>query len=256
MVKKEAYRVLVVDPSVETGALTTVHLELKGYKPFYLESWNNADRILKTEGYHAVVTEWFDSFTGHPDVMKWFQEQCVPVFLLTEKDPAHLIPDWKERGFSGVFMKRHKMDLFKSLEKALEFPASHHHVSKPSVTRHVLIIDDSATTRGFVRRALEAGKKEWVIREAEDGRSALGEMTQKKVDLIITDMDMPGMDGHTFLSLIYHNPVLRQKPIIILSGGITEELVQKHAHQGNLCFLRKPSSQQEILENVERMLQE
>ena len=105
-----------------------------------------------------------------------------------------------------------------------------------------------------MRRALESSIEDLVIREAEDGRSALAEMTQKKVDLIITDLEMPGMDGHTFLRLVRNNPVLKQKPIIILSASFHSALVNELEKEPLVRLLRKPSTPTEIREAVRQML--
>jgi CheY-like chemotaxis protein len=87
-----------------------------------------------------------------------------------------------------------------------------------------LIIDDSPTVRGLLRRLLEGEMPGCRVREAAEGRAAIHELTQGKVDLIITDLQMPGMDGHRLMSVLKGNPLLRRKPVIVLSSSITEEL--------------------------------
>jgi CheY-like chemotaxis protein len=73
-----------------------------------------------------------------------------------------------------------------------------------------------------------------------DGRHAIGEMARKRVDLIVTDLDMPGMDGVTFLGMLIGNPILRNKPVLVLSGHVTPEIRQRFKDCPNIRFLVKP----------------
>jgi CheY-like chemotaxis protein len=95
-----------------------------------------------------------------------------------------------------------------------------------------------------------------VIREAGDGRVALTEMTKKKVDVIITDLQMPNMDGRTFLRMIRKNPLLKAKPIIVLSSDITPELIAEHKDDIYIRFLAKPAKEHEIIAAVRAFLPE
>ena len=66
--------------------------------------------------------------------------------------------------------------------------------------QRILIVDDSATSRMIVRRCFEiAGFKESAYLEAEDGLKAVSLLDKKKVDLILTDLKMPKMDGQIFI---------------------------------------------------------
>jgi len=84
------------------------------------------------------------------------------------------------------------------------------------------------------------------VREAEDGRQAMSEMSNKRVDLIVTDLQMPGMDGQTFLKILHRNPVLKYKPVLVLSGSFTSQLKEELKAYPTVRTLAKPSSEEEI----------
>lgn len=110
----------------------------------------------------------------------------------------------------------------------------------------ILVIDDSATTRGLLKRALLAVLPDCTVREAADGKSAIHELTQGKVDLITTDLEMPGVDGHRFLETLKGNPLLRRKKVLVFSSAITKELQARFSDNPNVAFLAKPASNEAI----------
>jgi CheY-like chemotaxis protein len=118
----------------------------------------------------------------------------------------------------------------------------------------ILIIDDSATTRGLLKKALVQGCPDCTVREAQDGRSAIHELTQGKVDLIISDLEMPGVDGHRFLETLQGNPLLRKKKVLVFSSAITPELIERHRDNPNVAFLNKPASSDNISKAVQDLL--
>jgi two-component system chemotaxis response regulator CheY len=117
-------------------------------------------------------------------------------------------------------------------------------------TRQILIIDDSRTFRGILRRTFEKAFPGDIVREAEDGKQALSQMTHQKVDLIVTDLEMPGMDGMTFLKHLKGNPLLAKKPVLVISGTISDGLRARASELLNVRFLKKPASPEEIIQQA------
>ena len=109
-------------------------------------------------------------------------------------------------------------------------------VEHPTLGRPVLVADDSSVARKQVQRALEAIGVECVL--AKDGREALNmllEMTKngpikEQIALVISDIEMPEMDGYTFTAEIRNNPNLKDLHVILhtsLSGVFNQAMVQK-----------------------------
>jgi CheY-like chemotaxis protein len=118
----------------------------------------------------------------------------------------------------------------------------------------ILVIDDSATTRGVLRRALQQIYPGCLVREAGDGKSAIRELTLGKVDLITTDLEMPGIDGHRFLETLRGNPLLRRKKVLVFSGAITVELKARYSDNPNVAFLSKPANNEQMAEAINTLM--
>ena len=83
----------------------------------------------------------------------------------------------------------------------------------------ILIVDDSATSRMIVRRCLEmAGYSDATFLEAADGALALDLLETNKVDLIVTDIKMPRMDGRTLVRKLQSNPITSDLPVLVVSS--------------------------------------
>lgn len=107
----------------------------------------------------------------------------------------------------------------------------------------IAIVDDSATARMFIRRCLEiAGFREAEIIEAENGRNALEQIRQAPVDLLLTDLTMPVMDGTTLLKWIKANPKLAAIPVLVVSSAGNPAKEQELLGLGAMAVLNKPVS--------------
>ncbi len=112
----------------------------------------------------------------------------------------------------------------------------------------ILVVDDSSAMRTLLRRVLQTEFKGWVIREMENGLDALQQKEYLlKLSLVITDMEMPGMDGKAFLERLQEDPLLKEKPVIMLSGGDFQGLKETHMDSKIIKFLEKPCGVGEII---------
>lgn len=253
-------RLLLVDPDKEVQDLLQRSLQPGDFEIVAVADWNEAQGRLRSDYPAAIVTEWFEELALDKGPLAQLAKTRVPCFLFSKKDPETFLPQWEKTGFKGAWPKSRKHRLFQALMElgysdiALDNTVPAAPSPKEQVPCNVLIIDDSPTVRGFIRRALESAFPQFVLREATDGRAALSEMTQKKVDLIFTDLDMPGMDGKTFLRLIRNNPILKTKPIIVLSGSVNQEVMDDLKNVNQIKVLRKPSSPAEIQGTAREML--
>jgi two-component system chemotaxis response regulator CheY len=129
-------------------------------------------------------------------------------------------------------------------------PASQAEAPLNSAERRVLVIEDSPTIRSFVRRTLTDRIAGVQVLESEDGRAALHMLSQEKVHCIITDLQMPGMDGWTFLHTLRQNPILKHKPVIVLSSAISATLRASYQADPWLRFVDKPATADQLLEAI------
>jgi two-component system chemotaxis response regulator CheB len=120
----------------------------------------------------------------------------------------------------------------------------------------VLVIDDSAFSRQTITRMLETSPLVEVVGVARDGEEALRKALELEPDLITLDLEMPRMDGFTFLRLVMAK---RPMPVMVISGRAGEEDVFKALDLGAVDFIAKPmaratpelqSIQQELIRKV------
>ena len=116
----------------------------------------------------------------------------------------------------------------------------------------VLVVDDSATVRKFVAASLNM--KGFRVVTAADGIEALERMPTEKFDLIITDLNMPDMDGYEFIRTVRESPEYRDIPIIVLSSMTDLKNKDLALEIGAIAFLEKPLSSEAIQREVFRFV--
>lgn len=124
----------------------------------------------------------------------------------------------------------------------------------PASVVNILVVEDSPVVRLYVRRVLESGVSGAQVLEAEDGKTALAAMKTQRIDLIITDLAMDGMDGGSFLHLLKKNAVLAKKPVLVLSGLIPQALREEYKGRTDVAFLAKPANATELLATAHQLL--
>ena len=118
--------------------------------------------------------------------------------------------------------------------------------------KRVMIVDDSATIRRFVMFALRARGLHVVT--AEDGQDALEKMAHSPVDLIITDLNMPKMDGFGLVRRIREDSEYGTLPVIILSSLSKTEDIDRGMDLGANAYLTKPFDESRIQYEVAKYL--
>lgn len=115
----------------------------------------------------------------------------------------------------------------------------------------VLIVDDSSVMRKIVERALrQAGLSLSRVIEAGSGREGLEALRQEKADLIVSDINMPNMDGLEFLRQIQGAGLARGAPIVMITTESGEEHVREALAAGAQGYIRKPFTPDQVRERV------
>ena len=116
----------------------------------------------------------------------------------------------------------------------------------------ILIADDSRTVRTMVRGALEADNYDLV--EVPDGRAALEAASTMDADLVITDVNMPEMDGLTLVKELRSRPAYRFTPILVLTTESGDDMKQRGREAGATGWLVKPFDAQRLRQTVSTVL--
>ena len=119
----------------------------------------------------------------------------------------------------------------------------------------VLIVDDSPAMRAFIRRVIQlSGFDLSSCFEASNGSEALEVLTHEWVDAILTDINMPVMDGEELLRRLSGNPMLNAIPVIVISTDATENRIGRMLHLGARGYLTKPFLPEALRTQLEETL--
>jgi two-component system, chemotaxis family, chemotaxis protein CheY len=119
------------------------------------------------------------------------------------------------------------------------------------MAKQILIVDDSASIRMVVGIALRGAGYEVI--EAKDGQDALNKLTGQKVNLIISDVNMPIMDGITFVKSVKQLPSYRFTPIIMLTTESDESKKREGQAAGAKAWVVKPFKPEQMLGAVQKL---
>ncbi|MBF0482207.1 MAG: response regulator [Desulfovibrionaceae bacterium] len=121
------------------------------------------------------------------------------------------------------------------------------------MAKRILIVDDSKTVRNLVAFIMK--KEGFKVIIAEDGLDGLEKLyTEEKVDLIISDINMPRMDGFTFIRTVREQEAYRDVPIVVLSTEGQEKDIQKGLGLGANLYMVKPAQPETMVKNVKMLL--
>ena len=120
----------------------------------------------------------------------------------------------------------------------------------------ILIVDDSSVMRKIVERSLrQAGLELMVVHEAGSGTDGLDLLRAKQVDLILSDINMPSMDGLEFLRQLRAQNLAPGVPVVMITTESSEEHVKQAILAGAQGYIRKPFTADQVKERVLPLLQ-
>ena len=120
----------------------------------------------------------------------------------------------------------------------------------------VLIVDDSPAMRSVIRRVLEmSGLPVDGCLEARHGAEALRIMLRNPIDVVLTDINMPVMDGEQFLSRIRKHDPFARIPVLVVSTDASHRRMQRMFELGASGYLSKPFFPETLRTEIERVLE-
>ncbi|MDG5469906.1 response regulator [Deltaproteobacteria bacterium IMCC39524] len=118
----------------------------------------------------------------------------------------------------------------------------------------ILIVDDSETVRQVLKLAL--GNAGYQVVEAEDGFDALTKLSGAQIDMLITDLNMPNMDGLELIKKVREEGKHRFTPIVMLTTESSEEKKKAGREAGASGWIVKPFKPEQLLKVVKMVLGE
>ncbi|MFB4204966.1 Alkaline phosphatase synthesis transcriptional regulatory protein PhoP [wastewater metagenome] len=119
------------------------------------------------------------------------------------------------------------------------------------MTKTILIVDDSASIRQVVATTLRGANYDVI--EAGDGQAALEKLTGQRVHLVISDVNMPRLDGIGFLKALRGNTAYRFTPVMMLTTESSDTRKAEGRAAGARAWLVKPFQPQQLLDAVAKL---
>lgn len=120
------------------------------------------------------------------------------------------------------------------------------------MSKTILIVDDSASLRQVVNIALTGAG--YSVIEASDGKDALTKLDGRKVHLIISDVNMPNMDGISFVKAAKQMPLYKFTPVIMLTTEAGEAKMNEGKLAGVKAWVVKPFQPAQMLTAVSKLI--
>ncbi len=115
----------------------------------------------------------------------------------------------------------------------------------------VLIVDDSAAIRKILQRVLrQADVPLGSVFEASDGLEALETLRREKIGLVLSDINMPNMDGLEFLTRVKAEAIWKDLPVVMVSTEGSQNKVLEAVERGAIGYVRKPFTADQIKEKL------
>jgi len=120
--------------------------------------------------------------------------------------------------------------------------------------KSVLIVEDSATTRAMIRAVIEDMEEDFTALEASTGFEALKLLPQGSFDLIITDINMPDVNGLELIHFVKTNPNYQHIPMVIVTTERSSEDKDRGLSLGASAYITKPFTSEQLQEVIAKIL--
>lgn len=173
--------------------------------------------------------------------------QQIPIVILSSLDSEKHVREGYKAGASTYISKAQAKDsLIETIETVLQKTTFQR-------GRLILVVDDSLTVRTLVEKGLKEVGFEVV--KAENGQEAFNLLTNgARPDLILSDIDMPVMNGEEFCRSVHSNPVLAAIPFLVLSANNDRPIMRRMLQIGADAYLVKPFNVDQLVITVEKLL--
>jgi two-component system chemotaxis response regulator CheY len=121
------------------------------------------------------------------------------------------------------------------------------------LTKSILIVEDSTTTRALIRAVIEE-MGDFNTVEASSGFEALKLLPTQEFNLVITDINMPDINGLELISFMKNNPKYSHLPLIIVSTERSEEDKKRGMALGAMAYITKPFKAHELQEVIKQAI--
>lgn len=248
-VEKSSHRILVVDDSSTVRTVLRRELEqmgaivseaCDGYQGF--ETANSGE-------FDLIITDVEMPRMNGYALCERLKNQCkdsTPILMLSSRDQEEDIERGFKVGAAGYLSKfSAKRELSERIQEILD-------TRSLLKGRTILVVDDSSSTRNVIQKALR--KAGFDVIPAENGKRALEILKQTRPDMILSDLNMPELDGLGLCRNVHADEDLRQIPFIIMSSDGDRATMRRSLQFGAVAYLVKPFNVEQLVVTAERFL--
>jgi len=243
-------RVLVVDDSSFIRKALAHQLEEIDIEVVLAGSGKEALAHASTEDFDLIITDVdmpnMNGLELCAKLKETPQSQHVPVIMLSNLDDGPDIEKGFQSGASLYISKAEAKEcIIESIEKVLSKASTHKEQT-------ILVVEDSRTIRSVVEKGLsEVG---FTVVSAENGAQAMDILSQRTPDLILSDIDMPRMNGEELCRAAHASPSLSAIPFVVMSANNDRPIMRRMMHFGADAYIVKPFNIDQLVILVEKIL--
>jgi two-component system chemotaxis response regulator CheY len=116
----------------------------------------------------------------------------------------------------------------------------------------ILVVDDSTSIRQILKSSLENGN--FYVLEGKDGEDALKHLNGQRIDLVITDLHMPNMNGLELTKEIRNSKDYRYVPVLVLTTETSKSMKEKAKLEGATGWLQKPFDMERLKKTINKLV--
>ncbi|MBN2516392.1 MAG: response regulator [Deltaproteobacteria bacterium] len=243
-------RVLIVDDSAVIRRLLSKRLEELGTHVTQAEDGEKGLDIAFSREFDLIISDvempHIDGFSLCKKIKDNPHTRGIPVIILSSLDSDEDIDRGFQAGAAAYISKTNAREqLDETIERVLKQFSFHQ-------SHRILVVDDSSIVRGLVKKGLEEAGFQVVT--AENGKHALKMIDMCPPDLILSDIDMPVMDGIEFCKVVHAIPHLSTIPFVIMSADNDRSIMRRMINWGAAAYLAKPFNLEQVVITVEKLL--
>ena len=245
--------VLLIEPSSSQKNIVVQQLEELGISQFKtVDTGQEALDLIDNEQPDLVISSMFlEDMTGKELVLEMRENSLTadtPFMLISSETSFAELNPVKQAGASAILPKPFKAaDLKRAINMIMDWesPEALEIDKIKNGNFNVLVVDDSKMARHMITRTLDKLGIQNIF-EAENGREAIPLLQKEKFDLIISDYNMPQMDGHDLLLFIRHKSNQRTVPVMMVTTEGDKSKLAAIQHEGVSAIMDKPFDVSEV----------
>ena len=253
--------VLLIEPSSSQRKIILQQFEDLGISQYEtVDTGHQALEMIESEQPDLVISAMFlEDMTGKELVLEMRENPVsidIPFMLISTETSLRELEPIKQAGASAILPKPFDVtDLKRAITMVLDWenPQVIQLADRQQENLQVLVVDDSQMARRMISRTLNKMGLQHIT-EATDGREAIPLIQQQRFDLVITDYNMPQMDGHELLLFIRHKSNQKGVPVLMVTTEGDESKLSAVQQDGVSAIIDKPFEAISVKQLIESAL--